>query len=206
MNLFEFQLLKHSETGQSFSEDSSDLQVALHNLAGGFLVLIEGVCIDIQRGRRLAVSEQSCDRADIRAAGDEQACRRVAQAVDVQICGQVIRLEDFLEAPCEGRRCHRQFHALSAEHIIVFRLLSPVITLGFRLAEGFVLAEQAFHLGGGIHISVARFRFRRFHDDLVAGRFDGIAADVDVLSGKLKTICLKLLLYARFVLYHRNRQ
>ena len=83
MNLFEFQLLKHSATGQSFSEDSSDLQAALHNLAGSFLVLIERVGVDIQRGRRLAVSEQSSNCADIRAAGDEQACRRVAQAVDV---------------------------------------------------------------------------------------------------------------------------
>ena len=27
----------------------------------------------------------------------------MAQAVNIQICGQVIRLEDFLEAPCEGR-------------------------------------------------------------------------------------------------------
>ena len=56
MDLFELQLLKHSATGQSFSEDSSDLQAALHNLAGGFLVLIERVGVDIQRGRWLAVS------------------------------------------------------------------------------------------------------------------------------------------------------
>ena len=83
MNLFEFQLLKHSATGQSFSEDSSDLQAALHNLAGGFLVLIERVGVDIQRGRWLTVPEKPRNRTDIRAAGDEQACRRVAQAVDV---------------------------------------------------------------------------------------------------------------------------
>ena len=146
MNLFEFQLLKHSATGQSFSEDSSDLQAALHNLAGGFLVLIKGMGINIQRGRRLAVSEQSSNCADIRAAGDEQACRRVAQAVDVQVRRQVIRLENFLEAPCEGRRCHRQFHAFSAEHIVVFGLLAPVIALRFGSAEGFVFAEQTFHL------------------------------------------------------------
>mgnify|MGYP006872886118 FL=1 len=101
MNLFEFQLLKHSATGQSFSEDSSDLQATLHNLAGGFLVLIERVGVDIQRGRRLAVSEQSSNCADVRAAGDEQACRRVAQAVDVQICWQIVRFEDFLKAPSE---------------------------------------------------------------------------------------------------------
>ena len=96
--------------------------------------------------------------------------------------------------------------ALSAEHIVIFGLLAPVVTLRFCRAEGFVLAEQTLHLCREIHISVARFRFRRFDDNLVAGRFDGIAADVDVLSGKLETICLKLLLYARFVLYHRNRQ
>ena len=88
--------MKRSATGQSFSEDSSDLQAALHDLAGGFLVLIERVGVDIQRGRRLAVSEQSSNCADIRAAGDEQACRCVAQAVDVQICWQIVRFEDFL--------------------------------------------------------------------------------------------------------------
>ena len=70
--------------------DSLDFQTTLHNLAGSFLVLIERVGVDIQRGRRLAVSEKPCDRADIRAAGDEQACRRVAQTVDVQIIGQIV--------------------------------------------------------------------------------------------------------------------
>ena len=103
MNLFEFQLLKHSATGQSFLWDSLDFQTTLHNLARRFLVLIERVGVDIQRGRRLAVSEQSSNCADIRAAGDEQACRRVAQAVDIQVRRQVICLENFLEAPCEGR-------------------------------------------------------------------------------------------------------
>ena len=83
MNLFEFQLLKHSATGQSFLWDSLDLQTTLHDLAGGFLVLIEGVCIDIQRGGRLTMTEQSCNCTDICAASNEQACRRVAQAVDV---------------------------------------------------------------------------------------------------------------------------
>lgn len=80
-----------------------DFQYTLHDLACRFLVLIERVGVDIQRGRRLAVSEQSSNCADIRAAGDEQACRRVAQAVDVQVSRQVVCFEDFLEAPCEGR-------------------------------------------------------------------------------------------------------
>ena len=46
MNLFEFQLLKHSATGQSFLGDSLDFQAALHDLAGRFLVLIERVGVD----------------------------------------------------------------------------------------------------------------------------------------------------------------
>ena len=102
--------------------------------------------VNIERGRWLAVAEQPCDCADVRAAGDEQACRRVAQTVDVQISRQVICLENFLEALCESRRRHRQFHAFSAEHIVIFGLLAPVVALGFGSAEGFVFAEQAFHL------------------------------------------------------------
>ena len=47
-------------------------------MACRFLVLIKRVGVDIQRGRRLAVSEQSSNCADIRAAGDEQRRRRVA--------------------------------------------------------------------------------------------------------------------------------
>ncbi len=56
MNLFEFQLLKHSATGQSFPVESSDFQATLHDLTCRFFVLIEGVCVDIQRSRRLTVS------------------------------------------------------------------------------------------------------------------------------------------------------
>ena len=85
MNLFEFQLLKHSATGQSFLGDSSDLQAALHDLAGDFFVLVESVRVNIQRGRRLTVTEESSDRADIRAAGNEQRRRRMSQA----ICGWI---------------------------------------------------------------------------------------------------------------------
>ena len=80
-----------------------DFQYILHDLAGGFLVLIERVGVDIQRGRWLTVSEKPRNRTDIRAAGDEQACRRVAQTVDVQVGRQIVCFQDFLEAPCEGR-------------------------------------------------------------------------------------------------------
>ena len=103
IKLFKLSVLLRSATGQSFLGDSLDFQAALHDLAGGLFVLIECVRVNIQRGRRLAVSEKPCDRADIRAAGDEQACRRVAQAVDVQIGWKIVCFQDFLEAPCEGR-------------------------------------------------------------------------------------------------------
>ena len=125
MNLFEFQL-KHSATGQSFLWDSLDFQTALHDLAGGFLIFVESVGVDVQCSRRLTVTEQSCDRADVRAAGDEQACRRVAQAVDVQVGWQIVCFQDFLEAPSEHRGRHRLFRTLSAEHIVILSLPAPV--------------------------------------------------------------------------------
>ena len=147
--------------------------------------------VDIQRGRRLTVSEKTCNSTNIRAAGDEQACRRVAQAMDIQVRRQVVCLEDFLEAPCERRGRHRQLHALSAEHIVVFGLLAPVVTLCFRCAEGFVLAEQALHFGGEVHIAIASFRFRSLYDDLVTRRFDGIPADVDAAFGVVDVLPLE---------------
>ena len=69
----------------------------MHDLAGGFLVLIERVGVDIQRGRWLTVSEKPRNRTDIRAAGDEQACRRVAQAVDVQVGRKIVCQLSFSE-------------------------------------------------------------------------------------------------------------
>ena len=56
IKLFKLSVLLRSATGQSFLGDSLDFQAALHDLAGGFLVLIERVGVDIQRGRWLAVS------------------------------------------------------------------------------------------------------------------------------------------------------
>ena len=103
--------------------------------------------------------------------------------MDIQVRRQVVRLEYFLEAPSERRGRHRQFHALSAEHIIVFGLLAPVVTLRFGGAEGFVFAEQAFHLGGEVHITIASLGFRSLYDNFVAGRFDRVPADVDASFG-----------------------
>ena len=101
IKLFKLSVLLRSATGQSFLGDSLDFQTTLHNLARRVLVLIKGVGVDVQCSRWLTVSEKPCDRADIRAAGDEQACRRVAQTVNIQVRRQVVCFEDFFEPPCE---------------------------------------------------------------------------------------------------------
>ena len=93
--------------------------------------------------------------------------------------------------PCEGRWCHRQLHALSAEHIVVFRLFALVVTLRFGGAEGFVFAQQAFHFGGEVHIPITGFGFRCFHDDLIPGRFDCVPADVDAALGVVDVLPLE---------------
>ena len=58
-------------------------------------------------------------------------------------------------------------------------------------AEGFVFAQQAFHLGGEVHIAIASFRFRSLYDDLVAGRFDRVSADVDAALGVVDVLPLE---------------
>ena len=51
----------------------SDFQSLLQHLACRFLVLIERMGIDVQRGRRLAVTQQACHRGHVRAVGNQQA-------------------------------------------------------------------------------------------------------------------------------------
>ena len=62
----------------------SDFQTALHDLTRRFFVLIERVRVDIQRGRRLTVTKKTCNSTNVRATGDKQRRRRVAEAVNVQ--------------------------------------------------------------------------------------------------------------------------
>ena len=59
-----------------FCNDFSYLQHSLQARAGGFLVLIESVGIDIQRGGGLAVAEDARHRGRIRAARDHQAMQK----------------------------------------------------------------------------------------------------------------------------------
>ena len=54
----------------------SYLQHSLQSRAGGLFVLIEGVGVDIQRGRGLAVAEDARYRGHIRTARDHQAMQK----------------------------------------------------------------------------------------------------------------------------------
>ena len=54
----------------------SYLQHSLQSRAGGLFVLVEGVGIDIQRGRGLAVAEDARYRGHIRTACDHQAMQK----------------------------------------------------------------------------------------------------------------------------------
>jgi hypothetical protein len=56
--------------------------------------------------------------------------------------------------------------------------------------------EQAFHLGGEVHIPITGFGFRCFHDNLVTCRFDGIAADVDAVFGVVDVLPLECAAFA----------
>ena len=54
----------------------SYLQHPLQSRAGGPFVLVEGVCVDVQRDGGLAVAEDARHRCDIRAARDHQAMQK----------------------------------------------------------------------------------------------------------------------------------
>ena len=136
MNLFEFQLLKHSATGQSFLGNSLDLQTTLHDLAGRFLVLIKRVGVDIQRGGRLAVTQQTCHRGYVRTVRDQETGIAVAEGMHIELLRQAVLFQDQLESPCEGGRRHGKLVPVSAEHIIILGQLSVFIV--FRLPVALV--------------------------------------------------------------------
>ena len=68
----------------------SYLQHPLQLRAGGFFVLVEGVCVDIQRGGGLAVAKNARHCGHVRAACDHQAGGGVAQTVDIELPRQAV--------------------------------------------------------------------------------------------------------------------
>ena len=143
------------------------------------LILVEGVGIDIQRGRGLAVAEDARYRGDIRAARDHQAGGGVPEGMDVQLLRQAVLLEDQLEAVGEGRGRHGKLRSLTAEQEVIIGQLPLVIGLGNVYTFLPVLPQETFHLGGEVHIAVARVGLGFFDKDLLVRHLDRVAADVD---------------------------
>ena len=157
----------------------SYLQHPLQSRAGGLFVLVEGVGVNIQRGGGLAVAEDARHRGHIRAARDHQAGGGVAEGMDIQLLRQAVLLEDQLEAVGEGGGRHGELRSLTAEQEVISGQLPLVI--GFSDVCTFlpVLPQKTFHLGGEVHIAVARAGLGFFDEDILVRHLDRVAADVD---------------------------
>ena len=157
----------------------SYLQLFLQLRAGGFFILVEGVGVDVQRGGGLAVAEDARYRGNIRAARDHQTGGGVPEGMDVQFLRQAVFLEDQLEAIGEGGGRHGEPRSLPAEQEVIGGQLPPVIGFGDVCTFLPVLPQETFHLGGEVHIAVARTGLGLFYKDLLVRHLDRVAADVD---------------------------
>lgn len=157
----------------------SNLQDFLQSRAGGLFVLVEGVGIDIQRGGGLAVAEDARHRGDIRAARNHQTGGGVPERMDVQLLRQAVLLEDQLESVGEGRGRHGELRSLPPEQEVIGGQLPLVVGFGDVSAFSLVLSQETFHLGGEVHIAVARAGLGFFYEDLLVRHLDRVAADVD---------------------------
>lgn len=146
---------------------------------GGLFVLVEGVGVDVQRGGGLAVAEDACHRCNIRAARDHQTGGGVSEGVDVQLLRQAVLLEDQLEAVGEGGGRHGELRSLTAEQEVIIGHLPLVIGFGDIPAFFLVLPQETSHLGGEVHIAVARVGLGFFYKNLLVCHLNRVAADVD---------------------------
>ena len=161
------------------SYSMSYLQHFLQSRAGGLFVLIEGVGVDIQRGGGLAVAENARYRGHIRTARDHQTGGGVAEGMDIQLLRQAVLLEDQLEAVGEGGGRHGELRSLTAEQEVISGQLPLVIGFGDIPAFFLVLPQETFHLGGEVHIAVARAGLGLLNEDFLVRHLDRVAADVD---------------------------
>ena len=81
---------------------SSDIQPPLEGFAGGFLVLIESVGIDVQRRGGLGVTQETRHCRHVRAVCDQQTGVAVPERMHVQLFRNAVLLQDQLEPPGEG--------------------------------------------------------------------------------------------------------
>ena len=139
----------------------------MQSRAGGFFVLVEGVGVDVQRGGGLAVAEDARHRCHIHAACDHQTGGGMTEGMDVQLPRQAVLLEDQLESVGEGDWRHGDLRSLTAEQEVIGGQFSPVIGFGDVCTFLPVLPQKTFHLGGEVHIAVARAGFRLLDKDFL---------------------------------------
>ena len=157
----------------------SYLQYPLQSRACRLFVLVEGMGINVQRGGGLAVAEDARHRCHIRAACDHQAGGGMTEGMDVQLLRQAVFLEDQLETVGEGCGRHGEPRPLPPKQEVIIGQFPLVIGLGDVCTFLPVLLQQRFHLGGEVHIAVARASLWFLDKDLLVRHLDSVAADVD---------------------------
>ena len=135
--------------------------------------------VDVQCGGGLAVAEDARHRCHIRAACDHQAGGGMTEGMDVQLLRQAVFLEDQLETVGEGCGRHGEPRPLPPKQEVIIGQFPLVIGLGDVCTFLPVLPQQRFHLGGEVHIAVARAGLGFFDKDLLVRHLDRVAADVD---------------------------
>ena len=115
-------------------------------MAGRLFVLVEGVRVDVQRGRWLAVAQEARHRGHVRAICNEKAGVGVPKGVDVQILWQAVLFQNQLEPPGEGGGRHGKAAALAAEQEVPVLQFSAVIGLRLPRALLAVFSQQGLHL------------------------------------------------------------
>ena len=110
------------------------------------------------------MAEDAHHRGDIRAARDHQTGGGVPEGMDVQLLRQAVLLEDQLEAVGEGGGRHGELRSLTAEQEVIGGQFPLVIGFGDVCTFLSVLPQKTFHLGGEVHIAVARAGLG-FHDE-----------------------------------------
>ena len=155
------------------------IQPFLQLCTGGLLVLIERMGINVQRGGGLAVAEDACHRGDIRAARDHQTGGGVSEGMDIQFLRQAVLFEDQLEAVSKGGGRHGELRSLPPEQEVIGGQFPLVIGFGDVSAFFLVLPQEAFHLGGEVHIAVACAGLGFLDEDFLIRHLDRVAADVD---------------------------
>ncbi|CCX37780.1 unknown [Clostridium sp. CAG:1013] len=107
------------------------------------------------------------------------------QAVNVQVQGQAMLLQDQFKPPGEGAGGHGQVGSVTAEDVVLCGQLSTLVEFQLPLAEGAVLFQETGHLQGEVHVPVPGSGLGLFYNDVLSRDLHHVAADVDGLLRKV---------------------